>query len=118
MPQQTLSKMNTKFTRRSFVKTAALTAGALSTAPFNILTAANKGEKVRIVQIGCGGRAMEHLKNTINEQLVGIVDVDDKRLPVVKKLLSDKQKDATNLQTFTDYRKMFDKLGKQIDAVF
>jgi hypothetical protein len=110
--------MNNKFTRRSFVKATALAAGALSTAPFNILHAANKGEKIRVVQIGCGGRAMEHLKNTINENLVGIVDVDEKRPAAVKKLLADKQKDTEKLQAFTDYRKMFDKLGKQIDAVF
>ena len=49
--------MNTKLTRRSFLKSTALTAGVFSAAPFNILTAANAGDKVRCVQIGCGGRA-------------------------------------------------------------
>src|SRR5678815_3564796 len=110
--------MNTKLTRRSFLKQSALAAGVVTAAPFNILHAANKGEKIRVVQIGCGGRAMEHLKNTLNENLVAIVDVDEKRPAAVKKLLTDKQKDTEKLQAFTDYRKMFDKLGKQIDAVF
>jgi len=71
--------MNTKLNRRTFLKSSALTAGVLSTAPFNILTAANAGEKVRCVQIGCGGRGMSHLNATLNENLVAIVDPDEKR---------------------------------------
>ena len=110
--------MNIKLTRRSFLKQSALATGVLAAAPFNILTAANAGEKVRVVQIGCGGRAMEHLKATFNENLVAIVDVDDKRIATVQKTLTDKGRDASKVQTFADYRKMFDKLGKQVDAVF
>ncbi|MSU59179.1 MAG: Gfo/Idh/MocA family oxidoreductase [Pedosphaera sp.] len=110
--------MNTKLTRRSFLRNSALTAGVLSAAPFNILTAANAGEKIRCVQIGCGGRAMSHLGATMDENLVAIVDVDDKRIGAVNKLLTDKGRDASKVQAFSDYRKMFDKLGKQFDAVF
>lgn len=109
--------MKTKLNRRSFLKHTALTTGVLA-ASFNILHAANAGDKVRIVQIGCGGRGMSHLNATLAENLVAIVDVDDKRLEVVKRLLTDKQRDAEKVQVFTDYRKMFDQLGKQIDAVF
>ncbi len=110
--------MKTQLTRRSFLKQSALTVGILSAAPFNILNAVNAGEKIRIAQIGCGGRAMAHLGATLAENLVAIVDVDEKRPDIVKKLLTDKGRDASKLQVFTDYRKMFAKLGKQIDAVF
>lgn len=110
--------MNIKLTRRSFLKQSALATGIVTTGPFNILHAANAGEKVRVVQIGCGGRAMEHLKATFNEELVAIVDVDDKRIATVQKTLTDKGRDASKVQTFADYRKMFDKVGKEIDAVF
>ena len=110
--------MKTQLTRRSFIKRSALAAGVLSAAPFNILTAANKGEKVRIAQIGCGGRAMSHLAATMNEDLVAIVDVDEKRHATVKKTMGDKGRDASKIQVFTDYRKMFDKLSKQVDAIF
>ena len=110
--------MKTKLTRRSFLKQSALATGVVAAAPFNILHAANAGEKVRVVQIGCGGRAMEHLKATFNEELVAIVDVDDKRIATVQKTLTDKGRDAGKVQTFADYRKMFDKVGKEIDAVF
>ena len=87
--------MNIKLTRRSFLKQSALATGVVATAPFNILHAANAGEKVRVVQIGCGGRAMEHLKATFNEELVAIVDVDDKRIATVQKTLTDKGRDAS-----------------------
>lgn len=110
--------MNTRLNRRSFLKQTALTAGVLSAAPFNILHAANAGEKVRCVQIGCGGHGMNHLSSTLDEELVAIVDVDEKRHAAVKKWLTDKQRDATKPQVFTDYRQMFDKIGKQFDAVF
>lgn len=109
--------MSTQFTRRSFLKSTALTAGVLA-APFNILHAANAGDKVRFVQIGCGGRGTYHLGQTLDENLVGIVDVDEKQHAKVKKTLSDKGRNVEQLQVFTDYRKMFDKLHKEIDAIF
>lgn len=110
--------MNLKLTRRAFLKNTALTAGVLSVAPFNILSAANAGDKVRCVQIGCGGRGMNHLTSTQDEHLVAMVEVDDKRSDVVKKALAEKGRDPEKVQVFTDYRKMFDKVGKGIDAVF
>jgi predicted dehydrogenase len=110
--------MKTKPTRRTFLKQSALTVGIVSATPFNILTGANAAEKVRFAQIGCGGRAMSHLGATLEEHLVAIVDVDEKRPNAARKLLSDKGRDASKIQVFTDYRKMFDTLGKQIDAVF
>lgn len=110
--------MNVPLNRRSFLQRTALAAGAVAAAPFNILHAANAGDKIRFVQIGCGGRAMSHLNATLNEQLVAIVDVDEKRPAIVKKLLTDKGQDAEKVQGFTDYRRMFDKLSKEFDAVF
>src|ERR1043166_3245000 len=111
--------MKNKLTRRSFVKQSALAAGVVAAVPFNILNAANAGDKVRFVQIGCGGRgASSHLPAAVNEQLVAIVDVDESRHAVVKKWLEGRGGDADKLQVFTDYRKMFDKVAKQIDAVF
>lgn len=110
--------MSTQLNRRSFLKQTALAAGVVSAAPFNILHAANAGEKIRCVQIGCGGRGMNHLSSTLTEELVAIVDVDEKRHAAVKKWLGDKQRPADKVQIFTDYRQMFDKLGNDFDAVF
>ena len=110
--------MKTSLTRRAFLKSAALTTGVFAAAPFNILTAANAGDKVRCVQIGCGGRGMSHINAIQNENIVAIVDVDEKRFATVQKALTNKEKDPSKIETYTDYRKMFDKHGKNIDAVF
>src|SRR5580765_5045582 len=111
--------MKSNLTRRTFVKQSALAAGVFATAPFNILNAANAGDKVRFVQIGCGGRGGgSNLPAAKDEQLVAIVDVDENRHAFVKKWLQGKGGDPAQLQVFTDYRKMFDKVGKDVDAVF
>src|ERR1043165_6540814 len=111
--------MKNYLTRRSFMKRSALAAGVFATAPFNILHAANAGEKVRCVQIGCGGRGTTaHLPAIVNENITAIVDVDENRHLSVKKWMQGKGLEAEKLQVFTDYRRMFEKIGKEIDAVF
>src|SRR6185503_1418731 len=91
-PVQSLPRaMKNTLSRRSFVKKSVLAAGVVSTAPFNILNAANAGEKVRFVQIGCGGRGTSsHLPAAKDEHLVAIVDVEENRHAVVKKWLQGK----------------------------
>jgi len=71
--------MKNKLTRRLFLKRSALARVWVAAAPFNILSAANAGEKVRFVQIGCGGRGMSHLGAALKEHFVGLVEVDDNR---------------------------------------
>jgi predicted dehydrogenase len=117
--------MNTSLNRRSFLKRSALAAGALSASRLlpvpNLLAAAQPGRKLNCVQIGCGVRGMNHLEWLVTQSkdnVAAIVDADEKNLAKVKKWLADKGQDTANLQLFTDYRVMFDKMGKQIDAVF
>jgi hypothetical protein len=112
--------MHTNSSRRQFLKRATLGAGALSALQFapNLLRAAGANEKLNLVQIGCGGRGMYHLSQTVDENVVAIVEVHEKQHGVAKKWLESKNKDVDKLQVFTDYRKMFDKIGKEIDAVF
>lgn len=111
--------------RRLFLKRTALAAGALSAggllpAP-NLLAARAAGSKLNCVQIGCGGRGMYHIKYLVSqsrENLLGVVDPDEKRHAVVKKWLESEGQDASRLRLFTDYRVMYEKLGKELDAVF
>ena len=114
--------MKNRFDRRSFLKRAALAAGALSAQQIfagpNIVRAASAGDKVRCVIVGCGGRGGLHLTATADEHLVALVDVDEKKLATMKKTMTDKGRDASKIETFSDYRRMFDKLHKQFDAVF
>jgi predicted dehydrogenase len=117
--------MNASLSRRAFLRCAALSSATLAGARFlpgpNLLAAEASEQKLNCVQIGCGGRGMNHIEalaGTAKENLVAIVDVDEKRHASVKKWLQGKNIPGDNLQTFTDYRRMFDKIGKNIDAVF
>ena len=47
-----------------------------------------------------------------------MVDPDERRHGVVQKWLQGRNLEVGKVQAFTDYRKMFDKVGKEIDAVF
>ena len=118
--------MKANLNRRSFLKRTALAAGALSATRLlpgpNILAATGTIDKLNCVQIGCGGRGMSaHLDQVINrhrQNLYAIVDPDANRHAEVKGWLQRHNLEGDKLQVFTDYRPMFDKIGKQIDAVF
>ncbi len=118
--------MKANLNRRSFLKRTALAAGALSATRLlpgpNILAATGTIDKLNCVQIGCGGRGMSaHLDQVVNrhqQNLYAIVDPDANRHTEVKGWLQRHNLDGDKLQVFTDYRPMFDKIGKQIDAVF
>ncbi len=117
--------MNTALTRRSFLKRSALAAGAFSASGFlpvpNLLAAARPGGKLNCVQIGCGVRGMNHLDWLVNQSkdnLIAVVDPDEKSHAKVKQWLQSKEQDPSKLRCFTDYRPMFDQLGKELDAVF
>src|SRR5689334_15175527 len=108
-------------TRRLFLKRTALAAGGISAARVfpgpNLLAAESTDKKLNCVVIGCGGRGLSaHIDWIVNESkdnLPAIVDPDEKRQAEVKRWLQTKGKDAADLQVFTDYRVMFDKIGKQ-----
>ncbi len=118
--------MKDSLTRRGFLKRTALGATALSAARFGpgpgLLCAAEPGRKLNCVQIGCGGRGLsEHLDWLVKQSkdnIVAIVDPDEKRHGEVKRFLEKNGQDPARLQVFTDYRVMFDKIGQGIDAVF
>src|SRR5437773_2315732 len=114
-----------RLNRRLFLKRASVTAGALTAAHFlpGCSTATHHairpGDKLNCVLIGCGGRGLSaHLGPASGQNLRAIVDVNEKRHDTVKKVLQGKGQETEKLEVFTDYRVMFDKLGKQIDAVF
>ena len=118
--------MKTAFNRRTFLKRAALGTTALSVTRWfpgpNLLAAQDAGAKLNCVQIGCGGRGLsahlDWLVKRSKDNVVAIVDVDEKRHAVVKDFLEGNGLDASKVQTFTDYRVMFDKIGNSLDAVF
>lgn len=52
------------------------------------------------------------------ETLAAIVDPDEKRHAAVRKWMESKNLDTSRLRAFTDWRRMFDEMGKDLDAVF
>jgi len=70
------------FTRRDFIRTSSVAAGALSFP--SILKAENKTDKIRIGLVGCGGRGTGAANNALtadaNVQLVAIGDVFPEKL--------------------------------------
>ncbi|HEX3798874.1 MAG TPA: Gfo/Idh/MocA family oxidoreductase [Verrucomicrobiae bacterium] len=118
--------MSNSLSRRDFIKRTALAAGAASTAGFITQSAWAAprplgGDKLNCVQVGCGGRAMSHLDAVIGtnaQNLYAIVDADETQFAKVMKWLKKKNLDSIKPQFFTDYRVMYDKIGKNVDAVF
>ena len=102
MPKQT--------SRRRFLNTTGATGVA-----FTILQAGSArtyaaNEKLNIASVGAGGQAAGDIRNLSSQDIIGLADVDWARAAgSFKKFPKAKQ--------FKDYRKMFDQLGKEIDAV-
>ncbi len=117
--------MKSGLNRRSFLKHAAVAAGAVSTvrgliAP-NLLAGEAKRKQLRCVQIGCGGRGGAHLKATLRQkdvQVVALVEPDESRQASFRQRLQEAGQDVEKLQVFTDYRNMFDKISKELDVAF
>jgi predicted dehydrogenase len=117
--------MKSKMNRRRFIKNAVIAATAASAARYlafpSILSAREPGDLLNYVAIGCGGRGETHLEEFVVNQkqhLVAMVDPDDKQIAGKRRWLKDKHGiDTDNVQFFSDYRVMFDKLGNQFDTV-
>src|ERR1035437_10307825 len=102
--------------RRTLLKRAAFTVAAAQSLKGAFLFAdAAPGAKLRTAVIGCGGRGEVSLDGALSENLVAIVDVDDKRLAAAAKKSAAR---GAQPRAFSDYRRMFDTMHKEIEAVF
>jgi predicted dehydrogenase len=70
------------------------------------------GERLRIAIVGAGGMGRSHVEDphVKKEQVVALCDIDDHNLESAAKV-------HPKARTFHDFRKMFDSMGKEIDAV-
>lgn len=107
------NKKENAFSRRDFVKKS-----LVATAGFTIIpsfTVSGLGhiapsDKLNIAGIGVGGMGFSNLKKMETENIVGLCDVDWK--------YSDRVfKHYPKAKIYKDFRKMYDELGKSIDAV-
>ncbi len=112
-----INTMNNESSRRLFLKQALLASAAIA-AP-NLLMANGKwigpADKVNIAFIGIGNRGAEialELYKTGLANVVALCDVD-MGAPQTLQIL----KQFPDVPRFQDFRQMFDKMGKQIEAV-
>lgn len=99
--------------RRDLLKTtAAAGVGIWLGTPSSPVHANSANEKLNIALIGIGGRGADNLKGIEGEKqnIVALCDVDDERA-------GDAYTRFPKAKKFYDYRVMFDKMEKQIDAV-
>ena len=94
--------------RRSFItKTTAVAAGTLL---LPALTRCKGDGKVNIAIIGVGGRGKANWSECKNENVVALCDVSEKAA-------AEGFKTFPEAKRYKDFRKMFDEMSNQIDAV-
>ncbi len=102
-----------KVSRRSFLGTTAAAAAGITIVPSNVIGGLGHvapSDKLNIAGIGIGGMGFANLKNLESQNIVGLCDVDWK----YSKRVFDYFPKA---KRYKDWRKMYDELGKSIDAV-
>ncbi|WP_298709684.1 Gfo/Idh/MocA family oxidoreductase [uncultured Chitinophaga sp.] len=113
--------MNNDYSRRRFLQQAMLASAALATPGFLMargMTAPRKigaNEKVNLAVIGIGNRGGEIIRELHKTGLANIVALCDVDMGAPHTL--EIMKMFPDVPRFQDFRKMFDKMGKQIDAV-
>lgn len=107
-------KTRTPLTRRQFLNTAAVTAGGLMIVPRHVVAASGStppAEKLNVAGIGVGGMGAGDINEVSKgNNIVALCDVDERRAGETFKKFPDAKR-------FKDFRKMFDAMEKQIDAV-
>ncbi len=113
MNEKTENKKSKSISRREFMTRTATTAVGLTILPSGIISAKGRiapSDKLNIAGIGVGGMGFGNLKRMESQNIIGLADVDWK----YSKRAFDHFPKA---KTYKDYRKMYDELGKSIDAV-
>jgi predicted dehydrogenase len=106
-----------RVSRRQFIKGSLFVATAAAAhrtwaqeAPA-ITSTKSPNSKLNTAVIGCGGRGGAHVGPASEENLVAVCDVNK---PAMEKV----REKHSSVKMYTDYRKLYDEMGKSIDAVF
>ena len=101
----------TDFTRRRFLRTTGLGAGAVLGFPA-IVRGQNLNDRIRVAAVGVGGKGGSDIAGIAEAgcDIVGICDVDMRTLDKAAEKYPEAKK-------FTDFREMFSKMDADIDAV-
>jgi len=104
-----------KLTRRSFLKSAAVTTAAVSWSAKSWSQVASANDDVRVAVVGFGGRGGDHLSGLSKvkgTRIAGLCDVDDAILGKEKQKWNDK---GVTVETTKDIRRLLD--SKNIDVI-
>ena len=118
MPKQTFQYGN----RRDFLKSTSLLASAAAISAPSFLRAQGANERINVACIGVGGKGSSDSNSAfgLGGNIVALCDVDSNTLDGKNKAFQDraqKENRTYNAKLYRDWRKMFDELGKSIDAV-
>ncbi len=106
--------MKSQISRRDALKTTTAAAAGMAfyhgALPRRVSAAESPNEKLNLACIGVGGRGTANVNGVSSQNLVAMVDVDESRA-------AGSFKKYASPERFTDYRKMLDKLGKDLDGV-
>ena len=109
-----MSKENDKgISRRTFLGTTAAAAAGFTILPSSVVSGLGHvapSDKLNIAGVGVGGMGFRNLKNITDQNIVALCDVDWK----YAKGCFDAY---PNAKKYWDWRKMYDEMGKEIDAV-
>jgi hypothetical protein len=118
MPKQTFYYGN----RRNFIKSTSLLAGAAAISAPYFLRAQGSNARINIACIGVGGKGDSDSSSAfgLGGNIVALCDIDSNTLNGKDKSLKDraaKENRTYDAKLYRDWRKMFDEMGKSIDAV-
>jgi predicted dehydrogenase len=109
-----MTKNGNSLTRRAFLRTAGASAAAFTIVPRHVVAASGDtppSERLNIAGIGVGGQGAGDIGAVApSNNLVALCDVDMRHS-------ADTFKRFPDAKQFRDYRKMFDAMAKDIDAV-
>ena len=96
--------------RRTFTGLVAGVPGVFATHGFGPARAEGPSDKLNLAIVGIGGQGAANLKDLKHQNIVALCDVDEKRGAKAFE-------EFPQAQRFTDFRKMFDAMEKEIDGV-
>ncbi len=105
--------MDNKISRRKFIGNTAMATAGLTILPSNVVSGLGykaPSDKLNIAGVGVGGRGNAILRGVESENIVGLCDVDWR----YSKDVFDR---FPNVKKYWDYRKMYEEMGNDIDAV-
>ena len=114
----------TILSRRDFLGSAALAAATVTIVPRHVLGGPGfkaPSDKLNIACIGVGGKGFSDTLGVSEENIVALCDVDDAKMTEFRQRIVEYRPKAISwfdkARKFKDFRKMLDKMDKEIDAV-